>query len=574
MELLKTPPRMRLFFVLLLLVVFQSSFAQNDSIIHRGQQLVLENKLDQAISHYQRHLALTDVKSERIRLLLDIGTVYKLQLNFDEAYDYYDKALQSIEQTGNAELKFLYHVRMMEFYRKRGMYPEMIKHQEDAELLRNKNAISDTYLASYYGRRAALFSQHFGINDSILKYAEKSLSLAKKINDKDNVFYATLEIASVYERSGQYKTAILHFEDLVTYAKTNNLIQHLADVYINYSNALIRDGQLDKALDVSLEGLEFATGNELLYHEIILSINVYETYKKLGDHEKAYDYLLKRIVLTDEYNIIEHDKYLFELEEKYKLTEKENEIRISALELKNKNEALTSSNTKLMVALGLLLIVALITVLIFFFLNRSKASNKKLTALSQENEFLLSEANHRINNNLQLVVILITDQLKKSSEGGRLELKNILTKVEAISTLHKHLYKNEDKNEIDVKNYLSDIKSSFFEVFKDNQVVTRFNLESIKLTSDIAMYMGLLLTELLINTLKHAFGSQDVKEIGLTVVEKNAMLYFHYHDNGKLSRNKKVEPKLIDKICRQSDISYKIDTSKGFSFSFNIKLPR
>jgi tetratricopeptide (TPR) repeat protein len=221
------------------------------------------------------------------------------------------------------------------------------------------------------------------------------------------------------------------------------LIQHQADVYINYSNALIKDGHLERALTVCLEALDFTAKHKLLHNEITIAINVYETYKKQGNHEKAYDYLLQRIILTETYNLKKHDNFLFELEEKYKLADKENQIKINSLELKNKNEALTSSNTKLIIAVGLLLIVALITVFIFFFLRKSKAINKKLTLLSQENEFLLSEANHRINNNLQLVVILISDQLKRSSEEGRLEIKNILSKVEAISTLHKHLYKNE-----------------------------------------------------------------------------------------------------------------------------------
>jgi two-component sensor histidine kinase len=574
LELLKTQLWMRLFFVLALLSSTHFSFSQNDSVINLGKQLILENKLDEAISHYEKHLALTNESSERIRLLLDIGTVYKLKLDFDEAYDYYDKALQWIDKTENKELKFLYHVKMMEFYRKRGMYIEVIRHQEDAELLLRENTIREAYLASYYNRRAALFNQHFGIQDSIIKYAEKSLEISKRINDKDNIFYSTLEIASVYDTRKDYSRAIGYFEDLIKYAKQNHLVQHQADVLINYSNTLIKDDQLEKALEVSLEGFEFATKHELLYHQIILSINVYETYEKIGDHEKAYDYLLKRIVLTDRYNSLEHDKYLFELEEKYKLKEKENEIRISALELKNKNEALTSSNTKLLVTIGLLLIVALITVLIFFFLRKSKASNKKLTVLSQENEFLLSEANHRINNNLQLVVILITDQLKKSNQEGKLEIKNILTKVEAISTLHKHLYKNEDKDMINIKNYLNDIRLSFFEVFKDNQVTTHFNMESIKITSDNAMYMGLLLTELLINSIKHAFSSQDVKKIELSVQKKNSLLVFHYRDNGKRSLHKSIKPKLVDKICRQSDIPYTIDTSNGFSFSFQIALPK
>src|SRR5690606_12189546 len=164
-------------------------------------------------------------------------------------------------------------------------------------------------------------------------------------------------------------------------------------------------------------------------------------------------------------------------------------------------------------------------------------SNRKLQLLSQENEFLLSEANHRINNNLQLVVILISDQLKKSSPDNAFQLKSILTKVDAISTLHKHLYKNRDKSKVDVANYLNDVKVSFFEVFKENDIQTDFKIDSVDISSDHAMYFGLLLSELCINSIKHAFDNEDSKTINFRLTHKENRMYFNYSDTG--SREKK-----------------------------------
>lgn len=561
---------MKYLFIFLSLFILQLSSSQNDSVFNIGKALVYKNKLDQAITHYNTYLIKPKSSEEKIKLLLALADVYKLKLDYNKTNSYLTKANNEISKTDNKQLKFLYHVKMIEFYRKRGLYIEAIKHQEIGEALRKENTINEAYLASYYGRRASLFSQHFGIEDSIIKYAKKSLTLAEKLEDKDNVFYSKLEIASVYDRRKEYKKALVYFEELIEYAKQNNLIQHQADVYINYTNALISDNQLEKALAESLVALDFAKENNLLYNEITIAINVYETYKKLGNHLKAYDYLLYRIILTEKYNVKQHDKYLFELEERYKLSEKENQIKIKTLEIDNKNKALASNKTNLFISIGLLLIAIITTVLIAYFLKKSKENNKKLQSLSKENEFLLNEANHRINNNLQLVIILISDQLKLSDKSESFEIKNILTKVKAIATLHKHLYKNEDKKKIDLHNYLSDVMVSFFAVFKENEIKTKFSIVSIEVPTDYAMYFGLLLTELAINSVKHAFINQENKEISFNLLHKDNGLYFDYFDNGNTALNKTLKPKLIDKLCRQLDVNYNINTSNGFNFSFKI----
>ncbi|WP_197072702.1 sensor histidine kinase [Bizionia psychrotolerans] len=336
--------------------------------------------------------------------------------------------------------------------------------------------------------------------------------------------------------------------------------------------SLLRDNQKVKCLEVALEALEFAKEHNLLIKQLNYAITIQGLYEENKNFEKANEYSKLILKLQNDYNLIIQDKFLLDLKEKYKLAEKENEIKINQLEIENKNRALASNKTNLYVSIGLLLAAIGLTLLIGYFLKKEQKSNKELQKLSQENEFLLSEANHRINNNLQLVVILISDQLKKTSEENKFLLKNILTKVEAISTLHKHLYKNEDKQKLELHYYLNDVKISFFDVFKDNNIETNFSIDAVEIPTDYAMYFGLLLTELCINSIKHAFEKQGSKEINFELSHNNNMLYFHYSDNGTTANNKTIVPKLIDKLCRQIKVDYRIDTSNGFKFSIEQKL--
>jgi len=97
---------------------------------------------------------------------------------------------------------------MVEFYRKRTLYVEAVDQLKLAEKILKKNQVDELIESKFYNRKAALFTEYFQIQDSTLFYAKKSLEISEKINDKDNVFYSTLEISGVFEDRKEYDKAI------------------------------------------------------------------------------------------------------------------------------------------------------------------------------------------------------------------------------------------------------------------------------------------------------------------------------------------------------------------------------
>ena len=79
------------------------------------------------------------------------------------------------------------YVKIGEFYRRRHLLPEFEKELEKAAILLKTHTIDDKYLTKYYNRKAALFTELYNNNDSTLFYAKKSLELAKKVKDFDNL---------------------------------------------------------------------------------------------------------------------------------------------------------------------------------------------------------------------------------------------------------------------------------------------------------------------------------------------------------------------------------------------------
>ena len=302
--------------------LFQLSFSQNSDVIDIGQNLIYENKLDEATIHYNKSLKNTINEEDHINVFLGLAEVYKLKLNYNKSNEYYNEAHTLIKKTKNIQLEFLYYVRLGEFYRRRHMIPEFELELEKAKKILKFHKIEDRYLTKYYNRKAALFTEYYHIDDSTLIYANKSLELAKKVKDKDNIFYSTLEIAGVYERKKEYKTSIKYIEYILDYSMQNNMIQQHSDANVSYIMALIRDNQKTKAIEEALKARKFAQENNLLIDENHFNEYINQIYLGSKNYEKAYEYLSYNYILGQKLITMQFDKDLIEIETKYKSKEK------------------------------------------------------------------------------------------------------------------------------------------------------------------------------------------------------------------------------------------------------------
>ena len=169
--------------------------------------------------------------------------------------------------------------------------------------------------------------------------------------------------------------------------------------------------------------------------------------------------------------------------------------------------------------------------------------------LNDENQFLIGETNHRVKNNLQLIISLIGREMYKY-KGEVTSLESISDKINAIASLHQQLYLNESISAISVKAYVYNI----YENLKDSMALSDFNLEmdieDTELPAEKATYLGLLITELITNTAKHAYDLSDEKLIGLKIFKKENKLVLNYFDNGK-GIAEGIKLKLIDLLVKQ-----------------------
>ena len=148
---------------------------------------------------------------------------------------------------------------------------------------------------------------------------------------------------------------------------------------------------------------------------------------------------------------------------------------------------------------------------------RTKAE-EKLEIMLEEKEVLLKELYHRTKNNMQLISSMIS---LESSHIENPELQEVFLKTElkiqAMAMVHEELYKSRDLSKVNFKNYIENIVPLMIDTYSDNRtnITLNLELEDIFIMMDSAIPSGLILSELIVNIIKHAFKGKDYGNVFL-----------------------------------------------------------
>jgi chemotaxis protein methyltransferase CheR len=128
--------------------------------------------------------------------------------------------------------------------------------------------------------------------------------------------------------------------------------------------------------------------------------------------------------------------------------------------------------------------------------------------LLRQKDFLLTEMSHRISNSLQILAsILLLKARSVTSEETRFQLEDAHRRVMAVATVQSHLQPHSIIGELSARSYLPSLCESLSHSFvsEDRVISITANIDDATLTTQEAISLGLITTELIINALKHAF---------------------------------------------------------------------
>lgn len=176
---------------------------------------------------------------------------------------------------------------------------------------------------------------------------------------------------------------------------------------------------------------------------------------------------------------------------------------------------------------------------------RRKIENDISKSLA-EKEVLLKEIHHRVKNNLQIVSSLFFFQSKQVTDPKMLEMfRDGQNRVKSMALIHEKLYQSGDLANIDFKEYIKKLSNFLLQSYGVNQskIKLKNNVQQVFLGVDAAVPCGLIINELISNSLKHGFVNMSSGEIRIDMGHNETdQLILKISDNGKgIPKNLNIE---------------------------------
>ncbi len=203
-----------------------------------------------------------------------------------------------------------------------------------------------------------------------------------------------------------------------------------------------------------------------------------------------------------------------------------------------------------------------------------EASYKKLEESNKQKAFLLKEIHHRVKNNLNIVASILGLEKFESDikEVHKLINQNKL-RIESIAMVHEILYESSDLENIDFKTYISKLTTHILNTeSQDESITLKLNIIKLSLSIEEMMQFGIIINELMTNTIKYAFPNTK-GVINISLIQEEHCYKLTYQDNGVGLQNTKqgFGSSLIEMSIQQLDGELKIINHKGLSHEICFK---
>lgn len=201
---------------------------------------------------------------------------------------------------------------------------------------------------------------------------------------------------------------------------------------------------------------------------------------------------------------------------------------------------------------------------------------------NNEKDVLLQEINHRVKNNLQFMIAILDMQLRSDlPDEAKSALRSTSNRMNAMSLVHEMLYDNENFGDISIKKYLAELVGHFKSMVSDttNSIVFHLATDDISMPMKPAISLGMIVSELVSNSFKHAFHNISNPEITIKITKTEALGQFslYYSDNGNgisqgTAPKKGIGNRLINIFSRELDGKYTIEGTNRFVFILTFNL--
>jgi two-component sensor histidine kinase len=207
-----------------------------------------------------------------------------------------------------------------------------------------------------------------------------------------------------------------------------------------------------------------------------------------------------------------------------------------------------------------------------------KVRTRELEKSLKEKEILLNEVHHRVKNNLQVILSIIRLQKQKIiSKKDRETFEDLKQRIFAMAFVYEQLYKMGEFEKINLKFFLKELTANILASSRGtHKIDLSVDIDNVLLNIDKAIPLSLLVTEILSNSIKHAFPKDQNGEFKLILKQKhNAKAVLTLADNGvgfEKIKSGSLGLKIIDSLAQQLNAKMKRETGNGVKYIIDFEI--
>lgn len=403
----------------------------------------------------------------------------------------------------------------------------------------------DSLYPRYYIRQSS-YHRIYADRDSAELYTKQALQSATSNNQETHIATAHM-LSGFFAQDSSDERALWHYEQAAEYWQNTGdyngygaMMRAITTIYLDqnnteealkYNNLNIKANRLAKTHSINADYVFYDT-----YHKRA------EIYDKMQMRDSAMYYYALSYKLETEYLKDLGQKEILLIKEQY-----ENQIEENLLAEQQKIIKDKTFIQRLLTGLLTLLLLGGFGIL-YYYRKLSKQQNitkKQSETITNKNDqlqsalasqnLLMSEIHHCVKNNLQVIIGLIELQIENESNPKiKANSQTIINRIFSISALHERLYQERNFEKIRLDQYIDSIYDHFKILTKGNQSpLFQHQVADISLDINRLMPIGIIITELITNSIKHGnqSGRQLVINTTMTNPNKNN-IKINYSDNG------------------------------------------
>lgn len=373
--------------------------------------------------------------------------------------------------------------------------------------------------------------------------------------------------ATAYDHLNQYANAeryfvrIMHLASATETELKHNIFSSLyfgaTDAAISIAKFYLHWGKNREALPYLLTAMNDPSMARQPDDRRMIEHLFFQAYLSLGDARSAMFHHSRYEQLTDSIYNVEKIRQFQTLQVQYETRQREQSLQVLRLQTQKEQAQLRATSLQRNVTFVGVILMLIISLLAYLGYRRKRQNVLRLQTqqamISRQNEtqrqlldekdrlltdkdLLMKEINHRVKNNLNIIVSLLESQsLYLNNPAAQAALQDTQNRIQAVFLLHQKLYHTSGGTDVDAASYVLELVNHLSETFHTDaqSFVFTYRLEPVSLDAAELLPLAVILNEAITNAIKHAFPGNKTGYIQISLGRLlTGEVYLQVRDNG------------------------------------------